>query len=187
MKVTPVVRPSSRSEPVLEVEGSAVLRRTGWWDFPTHELVAGTQVVARLGRAGWWRIFFGRGQPIELADGRRWRLRATGMAGAICPVLVDSEVRKVAFAAPAHGGYGINGADWAYILYPAERRRFARSNEWILREFEEDVGVASRSPRRVETTTAVPLSAVLLTLTLVVFAIPGENKLFVPEFRWGTF
>lgn len=109
------------------------------------------------------------------------------MAGAICPVIVDSEVRKVAFAAPAHDGYGINGADWAYILYPAERRRFARSNEWILREFEEDVGVASRSPRRVETTTAVPLSAVLLTLTLVVFAIPGENKLFVPEFRWGTF
>jgi len=89
-------------------------------------------------------------------------------------------------AAPAEAGYGVNGAGWAYLLYPAEGRRFARSNQWILREYEENVGVATRSPRCVETSVPVPLSAVLLVLILVVYAIPGESKLFVPEFRWGT-
>lgn len=164
----------------------AVMRRVGWWGFPTHELVVNGDVAARLGRAGWWRIFFGRGRVIELVDGTRWRLRATGMAGAICPVVVDASFRKIALAAPAHGGYGINGANWAYVLYPAERRRLSRCNTWILREFEEDVGVVTRTPWRAETTAPVPTGAVIVALTLVVYAIPGENRLFVPEFRWGT-
>jgi hypothetical protein len=181
----PVAGPSSPSE-TLEVVGAASLRRVGRWGFPTHQVLVNGEVAANLGRAGWWRIFFGRGQRIELPGGRRWRLRATGRAGAICPVIVDQDARKVAIAAPAEAGYGLSGAGWSYLLYPAEGKRFARSNQWVLRELDENVGVATRSPRFVETSVAVPLSAVLLVLTLVVYAIPGEDKLFVPEFRWST-
>jgi hypothetical protein len=159
----------------------------GRWRFPVYELVVDGVVLARLGRPGPWRIFFGRGQVIELADGSKWRLRSLGMAGAICPVIVDSDIRKVALAAPHHGGYGLNGADWAYVLYPSERHRFVRSNHWILREYEENVGVVTRTPWQIETTAPVPLGAAILALSLAVYAIPGESKLGVPRIRWGTF
>lgn len=167
--------------------GVAAVHRVGRWRFPVYELKVDGLVLARLGRSGLWRIFFGRGQPIELADGSRWRLRSLGMAGAICPVIVDSETRKVALAAPHHGGYGLNGPDWAYVLYPSERHRFVRSNHWILREYEENVGVVTRTPWRIETTSPVPLGAVVLALSLAVYAIPGESKLEVPRVRWGRF
>jgi hypothetical protein len=167
--------------------GIASLHRVGRWRFPVYELVVDGVVLARLGRPGPWRIFFGRGQAIELADGSKWRLRSLGMAGAICPVIVDSDIRKVALAAPHHGGYGLNGADWAYVLYPSERHRFVRSNHWILREYEENIGVVTRTPWQIETTAPVPLGAAILALSLAVYAIPGESKLGVPRIRWGTF
>lgn len=142
--------------------------------------------MARLGRFGLWRIFFGRGVRIVLADGTAWRLRSLGTAGAICPVIVDSDVRKVALAAPHHGGYGLNGADWAYVMYPSDPGRFLRSNEWILREYEENVGMITRTPWRIEAESPLPLGAAILALALAIYAIPGESKLGVPRFHWKT-
>ena len=169
------------------VRGKASLLRVRLLRFPAFELVVDGEVRAKLARPGWWRIFFGRGQLIELADGTRWRLRAVGMAGAICPVIVDSEVRKVAQAAPHHGGYGINGRDWAYVLFAAHSRRFARANQWILREHEENVATVSRTPWEINLTTPIPLGAAILALTLMRYAIPGESGMGVPRFRWGAF
>ena len=178
--------PSDRSSSlaVSTLSGRAALHKVGSLRFPVYELVSGGVVLARLGRPGWWRIFFGRGQPIELADGTRWRLRAVGMAGAICPVIVDSDFRKVAQAAPDHGGYGINGKDWAYVFFPTERHRLVRANQWILRRHEENVGLATRTPWEITTTSPLPVGAAILTLTLIRYAIPGESGLGVPRFRW---
>lgn len=166
------------------LSGSAALRKVGFLRFPVYDLAVDGVVLARLGRPGWWRIFFGRGQPIELADGTPWRLRAVGLAGAICPVIVDRDFRKVAQAAPGPGGYGLNGRDWGYVLSPWERHRFVRANQWILREHEEELAVVTRSPWEITTTSPVPLGAAILALTLALYSIPGESDLGVPRFRW---
>jgi hypothetical protein len=128
----------------------------------------------------------GRGQTIELLEGTVWHLRAVGIAGAICPVTVYADMRRVALASPNRGACGLNGPDWAQVLYPTEKRRFIRSNYWILREQETDMAVATRSPRLLIANPAIPLSATSLALTLVSYSIPGESKLGVPQFRWGT-
>lgn len=180
----PVSRSDLPSTPT--VHGRAALRKVGRLRFPVYELATDGEVLARLGRRGWWRIFMGRGQRIELSDGTRWRLRAVGVARAICPVIVDSDVKKIALATPNHGGYGINGRDWAYALFPARKRRFVPSNRWILREHETDVGQVSRTPAEVTTTIPVPLGAIILALTLTVYDIPGESDLGVPQFHWGA-
>ena len=169
------------------VSEKALLSSTGQRRFPAYELVVGDTTVARLGRFGWWRIYFGRGQRIELADGTSWRLRAIDSADAICPVIVNTENKKVALAAPFHGVYGLNGADWSYVLYPAKKRGFTRPNHWILRHHEDDVAVVSNSPTGVEASEPVPLGAVFLSFVLTRYAIPGESGLGVPPMRWGKF
>lgn len=179
---SPSVLPTSPS--ALTLNGSAALRKVGLVRFPVYQLAVDDHVLGQLGRPGWWRIFFGRGQPIELADGRRWRLRAVGMAGAICPVIVDTDLKKVAQAIPGPGGYGLNGRDWAYVLSPWERHRFVRANQWILREHEREVALVTRSPWEIATTSPVPVGAAILALTLSLYSIPGESDLGVPRFRW---
>ena len=172
--------------PSSTVSGTAELRRVGLFRFPVFELAVDGQVVARLGRSGSWRIFFGRGQVIELADGTRWRLRAIGSSGAICPVIVDADGKKVGLASPHVGGYGINGPDWAYVMYGARRSRLIRPSRWILREHEDDVAVVTRTPRAIVTEAPVPLAAAILCLTLTTHSIPGESDLGVPSFSWRT-
>jgi hypothetical protein len=181
----PESEPSPRE--MQQLVGETELRRVGRWRFPVYELASSGEVIARLGRFGTWRIFFGRGVRIELAAGATWRLRSLAMADAVCPVIVDSDIRKVAFAAPRYGGYGLNGPDWAYVMYPSEHRQLGRSNHWILREHEENVGVITRRPWRIEANSPVPLGAVIIGLAVAVYAIPGESKLGVPQFRWGAF
>lgn len=172
------------SPTALTLSGHAALSKVGFLRFPVYELAGDGVVLARLGRPGWWRIFFGRGQRIELPDGTSWRLRSIGLAGAICPVIVDREFRKVAQAAPGPGGYGLNGRDWGYVLSPWERHRFARANQWILREHEEELALVTRSPWEITTASPVPLGAAILALTLALYSIPGESDLGVPRFRW---
>lgn len=170
-----------------DLVGEISLRRVGRWRFPVFELASSEDVIARFGRLGLWRIYFGGGVRIELTTGATWRLRSFGSAGAVCPVIVDSDIRKVAQAAPYAGGYGLNGPDWAYVMVPSEHRQLARSNQWILREHEEEVGAITRRPWRIEANSPVPLGAAIIGLALAVYAIPGEAKLGVPEFRWGAF
>ena len=66
-----------------EMRGLAELRRVGRIRFPVFELVQDGVVLASMGRAGWFKLFFGRGRRIELADGSRWRLTALGAGGVI--------------------------------------------------------------------------------------------------------
>jgi len=168
-----------------QVLGTATVRRIGRWAFPVYELVQNDEVLARLGRFGWYSIFFGSGQKIELANGDRWRIPSVGVAGNICPRVIDATRRKVAVSALGAGNYGINGKDYGYVLYPADPRRFGRSNGWILRQHEEDLAVVTRYPLAIRAAHPVPLGAVFLSFVLARYGIPGELAPTTPPLNWG--
>ena len=165
--------------------GCATVHRVGRWSFPVAELTQSGETLARLGRVGSLRVFIGSGQRIELADGERWTLRSVGGGGAVNPVIVDSDHRKIAMAGLAHGTYGINCRDYAYVLYPTLKPRIGRANQWILRRHEDELAIVSRTPLRVEATLPVHLGAALLSLFLVRYRLPEESAAHVPAFRWG--
>lgn len=164
--------------------GRARLLRVGWWGFPVSALKQDGERLAAMGRAGWLKIYMGRGQHIELADGTRWLLRSVSAAGDIWPLIVDTAGRKVAVASAVHGTYGINTKDAAYVLYPAGSRRIDRQS-WRLRHFEDEVAALTRSPRMIEAVVPVPLGVVLLSFVLVRYGLPSDSAPRVPAFRWG--
>ncbi len=139
-----------------------------------------------MGRIGLWRIYFGRGQIIELPDGVRWRLKAVGNRGAISPLIVDRVDRKIVFGAAVAGGYGINGRDYAYRLFADRKVGIFRPDVWYLRQHEEETAVVHRSRSIIEAATEVPVQVVLLAFALAEYGIPGENGLGVPRFQWGV-
>jgi len=165
--------------------GEATARRIGRLTFPVYELAQGDDVLARIGRFGWFRIFFGPGQKVELADGDRWRVRAMGVAGAICPIIVDAAGQKLAIASLGAGGYGINDKDDAYVFYSTDPRRFGGGNHWILRRFEDELAVVTRSPMSVTATRSLPLGIAMLCFVLVRYGIPGESAPRIPAMSWG--
>jgi hypothetical protein len=170
-----------------QVIGSAYLKRIGVLAFPTSVLVSGDrareeEVIARLGRDGWFRVFFGPGRRVELPDGTQWRVAATGAGSCIVPV-VTCEQGKLAMAEPAgKRSYGINGPDYAYNLYPANTTGQGKRS-WTLREHETEL--ATFESRSMYADHPVPLAAVLVCFTVIKHGVPGEASLFVPQFSWG--
>lgn len=167
------------------IVGEAQLRRIGYWGLPVFGLFQDDEVMALLARFSWWSTYFGRGQKIELPDGTRWRLRSVERGGVIRPVLVDTESRPVAIAVAELGRYAINGERNAYVLYSANRRGFARRNEWVLRSYEQEDAVITSHPPAIEAFQPVPLPAVILSFALIKLGIPGEDGLHVPAIQWG--
>ena len=158
-----------------EMVGRAELHRVGRWRFPVFELTQDGTVLASLGRSGWVKVFFGRGQRIVLPDGSRWRIKSLGTGGTISPAIFDSSKRKVAIASVGVGGYGINGRDYGCVLYQAEKKRFTRANTWVIRHHDDELAVITRHPRTVEASRPVHLGAVLLSFALIRYGILGEN------------
>ncbi len=170
-----------------KVLGPASLQRTGDFGFPVDFLAADDgssagRTLARLGRGGWFRIFFGRGRRIELPDGTIWRVAATETGPYIVPI-VTSASGKLAIAVP-HGekSYVISGRDFAYNFYPTSRRGLRKSS-WTLREH--DVEHAFFESRSSFASHEVPLAAMLLCFTLIKYGVPGESALGIPQFRWA--
>lgn len=190
------VNPSFRSSAVPEgrpdegltgrhlLLGRARVHRVGWWGFPVHELRQEGERLAAMGHAGWFRIFFGRGQRVELTDGTRWLLCAVSAGSDIWPLIVDTSRRKVAVAASVHGTYGINTRDAAYVLYPAGSGRHDRRS-WRLRQFEDEVAALTRDPQVIDTIVPVPLGVVLLSFVLARYGLPSDSAAKVPAFTWG--
>lgn len=158
-----------------EMLGHAELHRVSRWRFPLFELTQDGKVLASLGRSGWVKVFFGRGQRIVLADGSRWRIKSLGAGGVISPAIFDSSKRKIAISSVGVGGYGINGRDHGCVFYQAEKKRFIRANRWIIRHHEDELAVITRHPRTVEASHPVHLGAVLLSFALVRYGILGED------------
>lgn len=169
-----------------QVLGSASIRRVGVLGFPISFLVgedgqSGEKVLARLGRGGWFRVFFGRGRRVELPDGTIWRMTARGIGHYIVPV-VTCEAGKLAEAAPrGKRAYGINGRDFAYNLYPDRRVGWLKPT-WSLSDH--DTELASFGSNSIFADHPIPLAAALLGLTLVKYGVPGEADLGIPRFRW---
>lgn len=158
------------------------MRRVGWWAFPVYELRSGGEVLARLGPSGWLRIYFGTGQKVVFADGDRWLIRSTGIAGAVWAVIVDDAGRKVAMAGAKDGTYGINTHHQGYTFYPSDPPRTGR-RVWTLRSFEEDIATVHRRPLRIEAHRPVPLGVAVLGLVIARYGIP-QSGLSLPSFRW---
>ncbi len=166
--------------------GPAVFRRISPWGFPAATLSADGTTYALLGRMGWFRIYFGRGQRIELADGTRWTLTARTTGGTISPVILDRSGRKVTQAGFRHGTYGLNGRDYACVLHPADTRGFGRANRWMLSNDDGELARVTRSPLQVLASRPVHLGAVLMSFALVKFGLPEESAPVMPSFRWGA-
>ena len=167
------------------LEGKATVRRLGRWRFPVFVLEQDGRVLARMGRTGWIKVYLGRGQRVELADGSCWTIRSIGIGGTFAPVVVDSNGRKVTLAGMSHGTYGINGRDYSCLLAPVDKPRIGRANRWVLRRFEDELGTITRHPLSVDASLPVHLGAVLMSFVLVRYGLPEESTPRIPAFRWG--
>lgn len=174
-------------EDMEQVVGPARLRRIGGIGFPVAEFVAEPRggrpaVLARLGRSGWFRVFFGRGRLVELADGTRWRVEAAGSGPFIVPMVTSREGKLAVAAAHGKRSYGVNGRDYAYNLYPSHSFGL-RKPTWALRHHETELATFGAKAMYAEH--PVPLAAALLCFTLIAYGVPGESTLSVPELRWA--
>jgi hypothetical protein len=167
-----------------QLVGNAEVRRIGWWRFPAHELISDGHRLALMGRAGWFKIFLGAGQRIELPDGSRWRLRSMAAGGDIVPIIVDSKGRKVALGGASHGAYGINTKDAAFVLYRAGMQRRGRGM-WALRHFDDEVAIVSRTKVSIRGAHSVPLGVVLLSFVLARYGLPSDSAPKMPAFTWA--
>ena len=167
------------TEPALrtDVEGPIFLRRIGRSGFPTHELVAAGRTVARLGRDGPLRLFFGRGRRVQLVDGTDWRIKATSAGPYIVPI-IKSRTGLIASSGPlgGHRCYGINGKEFGFVLIPLGRTRMLGQVGWLLRRHEDEVATIDTA-QVMHTNEPVPIAAALMAFALIDHGIPGEAKL----------
>ena len=169
------------------VLGSASIRRIGALTFPTFLFVAenGTSeetVLARLGRDGWFRVFFGRGRRVELSDGTPWRVTAVGVGPHIEPRVMGQGGKLAVAASNGNRSYAINGRDYAYNFYPTSRK-VVRKPAWLLREH--DTELATFKSHSMHAEHPIPMAAALLCFTLLKYGIPGEASLGIPKFHWA--
>ena len=160
-----------------DVEGPISLRRISRSGFPTHELIAARGTIARLGRDGTFRIFFGRGRRVQLVDGTEWRIKATTSGPYIIPI-IKARTGIVATSGPLGGRrcYGINGKHFGFALTPLGPIRVLRQVAWLMRRHEDEVAMIDTA-HVMHTNEPVPIAAVLMAFALIDHGIPGEAKL----------
>ena len=179
--------PSSVNSHILgnRMVGQAEVKRVGAWRFPVYELRQDDDVLAQMGRGGWFKTYLGRGQRVVLPSGDAWTIRAIGNGGFTLPIIVDGQRRRVTTAGMSHGTYGITGKDYACVLYPKEKTVFGRENKWILRQFDDELAIITRSPLSVFASHPVHLGAVLMSFFLIRYGLPEESAPRIPVFHWG--
>ncbi len=157
--------------------GAYQLEPTGRPGFPWAVLHGSEGAVVEVGRFSFINLFLGRGQRIRLPDGTQWRLRSANWHRFVCPMLVDSEGRRLATSAPGQGIYAVTCRDRGFTLIPAEQRK-GRPRRWELVEYDEPVAAVRRNPyEAVVSDDPVPLSAVLMSFMLAAFGVMGEKDL----------
>lgn len=183
--VTAAIPPqAAASNDAFWLVGRATVRRVRRWKFPVFELDQDGNVLAHMGRTGWFKVYLGTGQRIEIPELGRWTIRSIGIGGAFSPVIVDSSGRKVALAGLSQGSYGINGKDYSCVLAPVDKPLIGRANTWTLRRFEDDLATITRYPLSVDASHPVHLGAVLMSFVLVRYGLPEESQPRIPSFHW---
>lgn len=172
---------------MVVVTGPASLQRTGAVTFPVARFVledgtSGGKVLARLGRDGWFRTFFGPGRRVELPDGENWRIAATEEGPYIVPIVLSDRGKLAAGSPQGDRTYVVHGIDFAYNFYPAASFGL-RQPTWLLREHEREL--ATFGPRSMYADHPVPLAVALVCFTLIRYGVPGDADLGIPEFRWA--
>jgi len=159
------------------VEGPISLRRVSRSGFPTHELIAARGPIARLGRDGTLRVFFGRGRRVQLVDGTEWRIKATTAGPYIVPI-IKARTGIVATSGPLGGRrcYGINGKHFGFVLVPLGPIRLLGQVSWLLRRHEDEVAMIDAA-HVIHTNEPIPIAAALMAFALIDHGIPGEAKL----------
>ena len=183
------VEDSGGSPSVVRMEqvlGRASIRRIGVLTFPIFEFVAGDgtrdeEVLALMGRDGWFRTYFGRGRRVELPDGTPWRVTAVGSGRYVEPRVTAGTGKLATAGSIGKRSYGINGRDYAYHLYPTTTAAL-RKPTWLLRQH--DTYLATLSSRSMEAHHPVPLAAALLCFTLIKYGLPGDGNLGIPKLNW---
>lgn len=160
-----------------DVEGPISLRRIGRSGFPSHELIAAGRTIARLGRDGPLRMFFGRGRRVQLGDGTEWRIKAATAGPYIVPI-IKARTGIVASSGPVGGRrcYGINGKDFGFVLVPLGPIRLLGQVAWLMRRHEDEVATIDAS-HVIHTNEPVPIAAALMAFTLIEHGVAGEAKL----------
>lgn len=178
--LTPPNQPSVLS--MDTVLGTASLRRVGTLFFPTSVFYSEDgEVLAKLGRDGWFRVFFGRGRRVELPEGTTWRVTALDRGKYLEPRITSKKGKLAVGSSRGDRSYGINGRDYAYVLLPTGGGLF--NTTWELREH--DKVLATVGSLQMHAHYPVPLAAALLSFTLIKHGVPGEAKLGIPEFHWA--
>lgn len=154
------------------------VRHIGGFGFPTDELVAADVRVARLGRDGSLKIFFGPGRRVVLSDGIEWRIKAATSGRYIMPI-VSSPQGTVAFAGalPGKRSYGITGRDFAFNLVPLGKVGLRTPGLWGIRDRHDEIGRLFQKARQIQVDRTFPIAAALLAFTVVAHGIPGEAEL----------
>jgi len=160
-----------------DVEGPISLRRISRSGFPSHELIAARRTIARLGRDGSLRMFFGRGRRVQLADGTEWRIKATTAGPYIVPI-IKARTGIVATSGPLGGRrcYGINGKHFGFVLVPLGPIRLLGRIGWLIRRHEDEVATIDAA-HVIHTNEPIPIAAALMAFALIDHGIPGEAKL----------
>lgn len=160
------------------MRGSARLQRVGRKGFPTEELVEQDRTLARLGRDGSMRIFFGKGRRVQLADGTEWRIKAATSGRHIVPV-IQSPTGTVAISAPlfAKRSYGINGHGYGLALIPLGKTGMRTPGLWVIRRHEEEIAAIDYHERTIHAPEPLAVAAAIMAFTLITHGIPGEADL----------
>ena len=183
--VTAAVTPQAAAgNDAFWLAGKATARRLRRWKFPVFELEQDGNVLAQMGRTGWFKVYLGSGQRIDIPNEDRWTIRSIAVGGTFSPIIVDSSGRKVALAGMSHGSYGINGKDYSCVLAPVDQPMVGRANTWNLRRFEDNLATITRYPLSVDASHPVHLGAVLMSFVLVRYGLPEESMPRIPAFRW---
>jgi len=167
-----------------QVIGLASIRRVARLSFPTFVFEAtepAEGMLARLGRDGWFRLYFGRGRRVELRDGTPWRIQAVETAGQLLPIVTCPDGKLAVGASMGARSYGIHGRDFAYSLYRSKPGVLGKSS-WILREHETEL--ATFVTGRVLAERPIPLAAALLCFTLMKHGVPSDASPSVPKLHW---
>ncbi len=131
--------------------GKATVRRLRRWKFRSLRTRTRRERAGPDGSDGWFKVYLGSGQRIDIPSRDRWTIRSIGIGGSFSPLIVDSSGRKVALAGMSHGATASTGRTTRVSSPRWTNQWSAAANTWSLRRFEDDLATITRYPLSIDT------------------------------------